>query len=110
MKSWLIQRANSYERKRLSPSDNRKGIDRIFLWDYMGSAEYEYGALSHSYERIKINLDKYELTKVFDTFEQYPVYLFCLRHKMKEIIEILKQGKNIALVSDAGTPGISDPG
>jgi 16S rRNA (cytidine1402-2'-O)-methyltransferase len=26
------------------------------------------------------------------------------------ILEILRQGKNLALVSDAGTPGISDPG
>lgn len=30
--------------------------------------------------------------------------------KSEEIIEIVKTGKTIAIVSDAGTPGISDPG
>lgn len=30
--------------------------------------------------------------------------------KVKEILGLLRQGKDLALVSDAGTPGVSDPG
>ncbi len=31
-------------------------------------------------------------------------------HKIEKIIALLEEGKNLALVSDAGTPAISDPG
>lgn len=32
------------------------------------------------------------------------------RHQVENIVNLLKEGKNIALVTDAGTPCISDPG
>ncbi len=32
------------------------------------------------------------------------------RSKSEHIVNLLKEGKNVALVTDAGTPGISDPG
>ena len=32
------------------------------------------------------------------------------RHRAEEIVQLLREGKNLVLVSDAGTPGIADPG
>ncbi len=37
-------------------------------------------------------------------------YDYIERHKAPRLIEELKHGKSIALISDAGTPGIADPG
>lgn len=50
-------------------------------------------------------LDKYEIKK--------PTMSYHAKSKLSKvdkIFELLKEGKNLALVSDAGTPGISDPG
>jgi 16S rRNA (cytidine1402-2'-O)-methyltransferase len=41
------------------------------------------------------------LTSYYDQIE---------RHKAPHLVEELKHGKSIALISDAGTPGIADPG
>jgi 16S rRNA (cytidine1402-2'-O)-methyltransferase len=47
----------------------------------------------------------YKITKPTLSYHQHSKL-----HKINYIIGLLKDGKKIALVSDAGTPGISDPG
>lgn len=53
LRPWLIQRAFFLDRK------GRKGIDSILQFDYMGSAEFEFGALGESLSRIRGRLDDY---------------------------------------------------
>jgi conserved hypothetical protein TIGR00096 len=53
----------------------------------------------------KVLLDNYEIAKPMLSYHQHSD-----AEKTGEILKLLKDGKNLALVSDAGTPGISDPG
>ena len=50
-------------------------------------------------------LNHYQIEKPILSYHQHSRL-----KKVNYILELLKQGKNLALVSDAGTPGISDPG
>ncbi|HPL82686.1 MAG TPA: 16S rRNA (cytidine(1402)-2'-O)-methyltransferase [Candidatus Omnitrophota bacterium] len=53
----------------------------------------------------KILLDHYDIRKPTTSFFQQNRFT-----KGEYILKLLQEGKNIALVSDAGTPGILDPG
>jgi len=53
----------------------------------------------------KILLDKYGIKKPMISYFSYNKI-----QKKDKIISSLGEGKNVALVSDSGTPGISDPG
>lgn len=53
----------------------------------------------------KILLDRYEIRTPTTSYFEYNKL-----RKTDYLIKILKEGKSVALVSDAGTPGISDPG
>ncbi len=53
----------------------------------------------------KILLDNFNISKPLTSFFQHNRFT-----KGEYLLELLKNGKDIALVSDAGTPGILDPG
>ncbi len=53
----------------------------------------------------KILLDAYQIQKPLTSFFEHNQ-----TRKADHLLGLLKEGKHIALVSDAGTPGISDPG
>lgn len=53
----------------------------------------------------KVLLDRFQIKTPTQSYHQHSQL-----EKTDYIAGLLKQGKNIALVSDAGTPGISDPG
>lgn len=53
----------------------------------------------------RVLLDRYNIKKEILSYHQHSGFT-----KIERIIELLREGKNLALVTDAGTPGISDPG
>ncbi len=53
----------------------------------------------------KILLDHYEISKPLISFFEHNE-----DRKTAQIIGMMKEGRKVALISDAGTPGISDPG
>lgn len=55
--------------------------------------------------KSKILLNKYNIKKQLISFHKYSTAA-----RYTELRDYLKQGRDIALITDAGTPGISDPG
>lgn len=55
--------------------------------------------------QTKVLLSKYNIHTPLTSYHK-----FNIRSKTGYILDLLVQGKNLALVSDAGMPGISDPG
>ncbi len=50
-------------------------------------------------------LDRYEIARPLSSYHK-----FNIREREEKILLALEEGKKIALISDAGTPGINDPG
>lgn len=50
-------------------------------------------------------LNHFEIKTPMTSYHEFNKY-----DKAKQLVEMMQQGKNIAIITDAGTPGISDPG
>ena len=61
--------------------------------------------LAEDTRRTGVLLNHYKIKKKMISYND-----FNKEKKTPEVIKLLEEGKEIALVSDAGTPGISDPG
>lgn len=55
--------------------------------------------------KSKVLLTRYNINTPMTSYHK-----FNIRSKTPHLIGLMKEGKNIALVSDAGMPGVSDPG
>ena len=88
MKPYLIQRGRRESR------DWKQGIDSLLVFEYMGSAEYEFGALPESLGRIRDNIKKY----IYFDFVIGCEAITCLykaehENKIKDYLTQLSQGK-----------------
>lgn len=85
-KSYLVQRADFVERK------GRKGIDSILGFSYMGSAEYEFGALPESLKKIRERISDYVYSSIYINGKN--INTFCHKDDLESMrIEIFALSK-----------------
>lgn len=88
MRLYLLQRA-TFKKDMVKATKLSKLVD----YDYMGSAEYEFGALPKSKARIIDNSDKYKLITIPElaTPNGVPFNLYCAEDRADEIVEEIKK-------------------
>lgn len=77
MKTWLIQRGKFEDR------EHKSGIDSILSFDYMGSSEFEWGALPKSLGNIRSELNEYTYLDV--PMQDKVITVFCKDSQKSDI-------------------------
>ena len=86
MNAHLVQRGNFNKR-------DAKGIDSILRFDYMGSSEYEWGALPDSLKVIRSKISNYSFIQL--EIGKLQVEVFCGSEHLKLVEEyLIKLSKN----------------
>lgn len=76
--AYLIQRGKFIN------NESKNGIDKIIYYDYMGSAEFEWGALPKSLNRIRQDIDNYIYLDI--PIKDKVISVFC-KYSLKNDIE-----------------------
>lgn len=83
---YLIQRAKKQKR------EGKKGIDSLVSFDYMGSSEFEWGALPKSLKRFRENQKEYiDIQYSFKKFPSKVVNVVCKKKDQDQVCEYLEQ-------------------
>jgi len=82
-KPYLIQRA------KFNDNSGKTGIDKILSFDYMGSAEFEFGSLPESLKRIRENINQYMYSLYF--INDKAITIFCKKSEVLEILNTLEK-------------------
>lgn len=85
METYLVQRAEIIDR------DYKKGIDSIISLDYMGAAEYEFGAIPDSLMAIRANIPDYTYMDI--PMNGKVITVFC---NVKDRLEVSQYLKDLA--------------
>lgn len=80
------------QRGTLAVNLSKNGIERVVKFDYMGAAEYEFGALNNSLERIMEEYSKYGYKKF--TIRGKDILVFCKQDDLVKMPEILEKLAN----------------
>lgn len=83
METYLIQRAKFENR------DFKKGIDSIINLDYMGSSEFEWGAIPKSLGNIRSRINEYTYLDV--PLDNKVISVFCKDNQKSEVKTYLKE-------------------
>jgi hypothetical protein len=86
MKTYLIQRGT------IENQESKKGIDSIVHFDYMGAAEYEWGALPNSLERLRNKINEYTYLDII--INGKTISVFCNNNQKPDVKLYLEELAN----------------
>lgn len=92
-KFYLVQRGNwnTTINKENAKDTNFTGMDGLIRLDYMGSAEFEWGAIPKAYRRILAEIDQYSVVVTpFKNINGVPLCLYCRIDRAKETIQAIQ--------------------